>query len=219
MAPKKKQRTRLIPDKQEKMIENFLDNLVDERFLGNEFIGENDEVDQNFDVESDNEETNEEVVEEEEEPETDFAVEVVTAVPRKQKFLNLEKVCDENNYDDLPPQRKEIYKYENSKKTITMMYSTKNPDTRLQRRQQNNILDNTPGPRREAKRATTPIEAFELFITNELNEKIVENTNKNIERFLEMSRYLIESSNKYTSYKTVDVIDISKILKLISVKF
>ena len=219
MAPKKKQRTRLTPDKQEKMIENFLDNLDDERFLGNEFIGENDEVDQNFDVESDNEETNEEVVEEEEEPETDFAVEVVTAVPRKQKFLNLEKVCDENNYDDLPPQRKEIYKYENSKKTITMMYSTKNPDTRLQRRQQNNILDNTPGPRREAKRATTPIEAFELFITNELNEKIVENTNKNIERFLEMSRYLIESSNKYTSYKTVDVIDISKILKLISVKF
>ena len=49
--------------------------------------------------------------------------------------------------------------------------------------------------------------------------KLWKNTNKNIERFLEMSRYLIESSNKYTSYKTVDVIDISKILKLISVKF
>ena len=219
MAPKKEQRTRLTPDEQERMIENFLDNLDDERFLGNEFIGENDEVDQNFDVESDNEETNEEVVEEEEEPETDFAVEVVTAVPCKQKFLNLEKVCDENNYDDLPPQRKEIYKYENSKKTITMMYSTKNPDTRLQRRQQNNILHNTPGPRREAKRATTPIEAFELFITNEMNENIVENTNKNIEPFLEMSRHLIESSKKYTSYKKVDVIDISKILKLISAKF
>ena len=149
MAPRKKQRTRLISDEQERMIQNFLDNLDDERFLGNEFIGENDEVDQNFDVESDNEETNEEVEEEEEEePETDFAVEVVTAVPRKQKFLNLEKVCDENNYDDLPPQRKETYKYENSKKTITMMYSTKNPDARLQRRQQNNILHNTPGPRR-----------------------------------------------------------------------
>ena len=129
MAPKKKQRTRLTPDEQERMIENFLDNLDDERFLGNEFIGENDEVDQNFDVESDNEKTNEDVVEEE--PETNFAVEVVTAVPCKQKFLNLEKVCDENNYD-LPPQRKESYKYENSKKTITMMYSTKNPDTRLQ---------------------------------------------------------------------------------------
>ena len=209
MAPKKKQRTRLTPDEQERMIQNFLDNLDDERFLGNEFIGENDEVDQNFDVESNNEETNEEVEEEEEEPETDFAVEVVTAVPRKQKFLNLEKVCDENNYDDLPPQRKETYKYENSKKTITIMYSTKNPDTRLQRRQQNNILHKTSGPRREAKRATTPIEAFELFIANEMIEKIVENTNKNIEPFLEMNRHLIENSNKYTSYKKVDVIDIS----------
>ena len=40
-------------------------------FLGKEFIGENDEVYQHFDVESDNEETNEEVVVEEEEPETD----------------------------------------------------------------------------------------------------------------------------------------------------
>ena len=197
MAPKKKQRNRLTPDEQERMTENFLDNLDDERFLGNEFIGEND----------DNEETNEEVVKEEE-PETNFAVEVVNAVPRKQKFLNLEKVCDENNYDDLPPQRKETYKYENSKKTITMMYSTKNPDTRLQRRQQNNILHNTPGPPREAKRATTPIEAFELFITNEMIEKIVENTNKNIEPFLEMNRHLIENSKKYTSYKKVDVIDI-----------
>ena len=184
-----------------------MDNLADERFLGNEFIGENDEVDQNFDVESDNEKTNEDVVEEEE-PETNFAVEVVTAVPCKQKFLNLEKVCDENNYDDLPPQRKETYKYENSKKTITMMYSTKNPDTRLQRRQQNNILHNTPGPRREAKRATTPREASELFITNEMFEKIVENTNKNVEPFLKMNRHLIENSSKYTSYKKVDVIDI-----------
>ena len=105
MAPKKKQRTRLTPDEQERMIEIFLDNLDDERFLGNEFIGENDEADQNFDTESDNEETNAEVVEEEE-PEIDFGIDVVTAVPRKQKFLNLEKVCDENNYDDLPPQRK-----------------------------------------------------------------------------------------------------------------
>ena len=91
---------------------------------------------------------------------------------------------------------------------IPMMYSTKNPDTRLQRRQQNNILHNTSGPRREAKRATTPKEAFELFITNEMIEKIVENTNKNIEPFLEMNRHLIENSNKYTSYKKVDVIDI-----------
>ena len=40
-------------------------------FFGKEFIGENDEVYQNFDVESDNEETNEELVVEEEEPETD----------------------------------------------------------------------------------------------------------------------------------------------------
>ena len=57
MAPKKKRRTRLTPDEQERMIENFLDNLDDERFLGNEFIGENDEVHRNFDVESENEET------------------------------------------------------------------------------------------------------------------------------------------------------------------
>ena len=76
MASKKKQRTRLTPDQQERMIENFLDNLDDEIFLGNEFIGENDEVDQNFDVESDNEEMNEEAVEEEE-PETNFGVEKI----------------------------------------------------------------------------------------------------------------------------------------------
>ena len=62
-------------------------------------------MDQNVDAESDNEETND-AEPEAEDQEADFAVEVVTAVPRKQKFLNLDKVCDENNYDDLPPQRK-----------------------------------------------------------------------------------------------------------------
>ena len=33
MAPKKKQRIRLTPDEQERMIENFLGNLDDERFF------------------------------------------------------------------------------------------------------------------------------------------------------------------------------------------
>ena len=120
------------------MIAEFLQNINNERFLGNELVGENEEVDQNVDAESDNEETNDAEPEPEaEDQEADFAVEVVTAVPRKQKFLNLDKVCDENNYDDLPPQRKVTHKYQNSNKTITMTYNTQKPDTRLARRQRN----------------------------------------------------------------------------------
>ena len=82
MPPKK--RTRLTPDEQDKMIAEFLQNINDERFLGNELVGENEEVDQNVDAESDNEETNDTEPEPEaEDQEADFAVEVVTAVPRK----------------------------------------------------------------------------------------------------------------------------------------
>ena len=208
-------RKKLTPDEQEKLISDFLNELDDERFLGNEFIGDNDDLeddcmDESVHEQEDVEEEEEEHDEEEQdevEQETDFTVEVAP-IPRKQKFMNLEGVCNEANYENLPPQNKKTYIYQNAKKTITMKYSTVKEESRPKKRQTNNILRNAPGPRREAKRAKTPLEGFELFITRQMLEKIVIYTNKNIDTFLEDQKDLIDGNNKYSSYKRVDLLDI-----------
>lgn len=216
----KRRRTKLTPDEQDKLISDFLDELDDERFLGNGFVGEDDCVeeivngDDSEEDDGDNEEENNENDGEQDngnnglEGETDFTVEVVTNVPRKQKFVNLDAVCDEDNYDPLPTQKKKTYIYQNSKKTITMNYSTVKPDSTFQKRNNGNILHNEPGPRREAKRAKTVMDVFELFIDRSMLETVVEYTNKNIDSFIEKHQEIIRQSDKYNHYKRVDIIDI-----------
>ena len=40
------------------------------------------------------------------------------------------------------------------------------------------------GPRGKAKAAKTPVEGFELFITDKMMHDVVKNTNKNIRNFM-----------------------------------
>ena len=55
---------------------------------------------------------------------TEQDVPAAAELPRKQKFRNLDAVCDENNYEALPPQRKKRHTYKNAKGTIVMNYDT-----------------------------------------------------------------------------------------------
>ena len=115
--------------------------------------------------------------------------------PRKQIFSTLNAVLDESRYDPLPPQNEVRYTYSDAKKTIVMDWSTVK-DNLLQRRQRGNILRNRPGPRGAARDATTPLEAFQIFITDEMLDKIVRYTNASIEPFLDGNREILENSDK-----------------------
>ena len=139
-------------------------------------------------------------------------------IPRKQKFHNLEEVTDENNYDELPPQRKKTYTYKNARGTFTMGYTTvkENSGPHTHPRDKRNALKNAPGPRtREAKRVTTPEEAFNLFIPHHLLNDIVGNTNAAIDQFLEQHEDLIRNSDKYVYYNVVDLLDVKAFFGLL----
>ena len=121
-------------------------------------------------------------------------------LPRKQKFCNLDAVCDESKYDALPPQKKR-HTYKNAKGAIVMNYDTEKPEDRPSRRGANNILHNRPGPRGAAKRVKTPLDAFALFVGDWMIEKVIEYTNRVIQPFLDQYEAII---SKYSFYKLVD---------------
>ena len=105
IMPPKKQR-KLKQGEQEALLQKFNDELENEDFLGNVFIGDEDEVgsqgenSDDSEVELPGEEVHVDVTMEEEE----ITIERGVPLPRKQKFTNLATVTDENNYDDLPAQ-------------------------------------------------------------------------------------------------------------------
>ena len=115
----------------------------------------------------------------------DAEVDEENPLPHKQKFSNLDEVCDQSKYDDLPAQHRASYSDANASKTFVMKYSTVkvHDDALFSKRGRTNILKNTPGPRRAAKHVETPLEAFGLFITDQMLQKIVTNTNLLVDSF------------------------------------
>ena len=138
----------------------------------------------------------------------------VAELPKKQKFKNLDEVLDENKYIDLPVQRNRTFKYSDAKKTMEIKWET-NPNQVLHQRGAVNIMKHRPGPRGAAKRAQSPIEAFNLFFTDEMLEKVVMYTNNAIEPAMEGFANLLEESDKYPHFRKVDKIDISSFIGLL----
>lgn len=202
---------------QERLVQEFYDGLDEdeEYFLGNQFAGEGD-VDNDFDSSnntennSDNEivhdsnelvenifEVDEQIRDEEEEVE----------LPRKQKFKNLDEVLDESNYADAPVQPNLTFEYSDARKTVNITWNTVR-DANLHRRGAENIMNKQPGPRGAAKYVKTPIEAFQLFFSDDMINNIVLYTNAVIEPVIERFSDVFENSDKYPHFRVVDYIDI-----------
>ena len=79
---------------------------------------------------------------------------------KKQKFKNLDKVLDEDNYVNLPAQRKCIFKHEDAKNTMKINWETIRSEQSLQLNKTVNILKHKPGPGGTAKQVQTPLESF-----------------------------------------------------------
>ena len=100
-----------------------------------------------------------------------------------------------------------------AKKTFQVEYTTVKEEVLGQRRRQN-IVKHVPGPRRNAKIVKTPAEAFSLFISDDMLNKIIIKTNTAIDRFLENQTEAC-ASNKYPFYKHVDSVDIRAFIGLL----
>ena len=198
----------------EKLLEEFYENLENETFLGNAFTGEKEDLgepDSSLDEDNDEESiANEEEIETNlqeadfETPETIDAdkEEVQKNLPRKQKFKNLDEVVNEKNYDELSQQKKFQATVETKDKKFRIKYTTNKPVNQLNKTPSQNILKHALGPRLNSFRGIF------LFINHEMLNTIVENTNTVIETFLVGKQDMINDSDRYSSYKKVDLTDI-----------
>ena len=70
------------------------------------------------------------------------------------------------------------------------------------------------GLRGRAKAVKTPVEGFELFITDEMMQDVVNNTNKNIRNFMTRFHDVLKESSKYTYVKETDLIKLKSLIGL-----
>ena len=91
-------------------------------------------------------------------------------LPRKQLFKTLDECCDETNYQHFEVQDEEnkSYTYTSADKKFTREWHTKKERGVSGRATNQNILRGAGEPRGRAKAAKTPVEGFELFITDEM---------------------------------------------------
>ena len=76
------------------------------------------------------------------------------------------------------------YTYTSVDKKFTREWHTKKEREVSDRAANQSILRGAEGPRGRAKAGKTPVEGFKLFITNEMIQDVVNNTNKNIQNFM-----------------------------------
>ena len=78
-----------------------------------------------------------------------------------------------------------------------------------------NILRGAEGPRGRGKAAKTPVEDFELFITDEMMQDVLNNTNKNIRNFVTRFHDVLKESSKYSYIKETDLIELKALIGLL----
>ena len=206
MPPKRKQRF-LSLQQQEQAIQDFLDYISDDE----ETPFDNDV---SFEASDDEEEIPAISESESEGEEGDDEYE---QLPRKQLFKTLDECCDERNYQHLEVQEKENkpYTYTGADRKFFVCHYTKKERGVSGRAANQNILRGAEGPRGRANAAKTPVEGFELFITDEMMQDVVNNTNKNIQNFMTRFYDVLKESSKYTYVKETDLIELKALIGLL----
>ena len=132
---------------------------------------------------------------------------------RRAKLPKLEETMNENNYDRLPPQRKQTYLWKAKDKQKHKDYkwdTVYNTEGRLAREQ---IIPNRPGASRKARSAKSIEEFFGEFITNEMIN-ITDLTNAKIQLFTEQNPTW-NDSDKFSCVKPTTSKEIRVLLELI----
>ena len=129
----------------------------------------------------------------------------------------LDECCDETNYQHVEAQDEENRSctYASGDKKFTREWHIKKERGVSGRAANQNILRGAEGPRGRAKAAKTPVEGFELFITDEIMQDVVNNTNKNIPNFMTPFHDVLKESSKYTYVKETDLIELKALIGLL----
>ena len=132
-------------------------------------------------------------------------------------FKTLDECCDETNYQHLEVQDEEnkSYTYTNADKKFTREWHTKKERGVSGRAANQKILRGAEAPRGRAKAVKTPVESFEFFITDEMMQDFVNNTNKNIRNFMTRFHDVLKESSKYTYVKETDLIELKALIGLL----
>ena len=88
-----------------------------------------------------------------------------------------------------------------------MIKFTNHPPQGLGRQRLCDVIHKRPGVTREASKPKTPRQTFELFITPDMIEELVNGTNSQIKKTLEDLSQNIQDSDKYPHYKEIDHLD------------
>ena len=105
----------------------------------------------------------------------------------------------------MPPERKTITGKISEKETIKF---TNHPPQVLGHQRLCDVIHKRPCVTREASKAKTPREAFELYITPDMIEELVNRTNNRIKKTLENLSQNTYDNDKYPCYKEIDHLDI-----------
>ena len=132
-------------------------------------------------------------------------------------FKILDECCDETNYQHLEVQDEEnkSYTYTSADKKFTWEWHTKTERGVSGRAANQNILRGAEGPSGRAKAAKMPVEGFELFITDEMMQDVVNSTNKNIRNFMTGFHDVLKESSKYRYVKETDLIKLKALIGLL----
>ena len=164
---------------QQQLLEDLHNDLDDKTFLGHECGGEGEDE---INISCSSSDTDVDVSDKDNDC-TSQPVDQEDLVQRKQKFKNLDDVLYLNNCDILPPQEPITFHHSDTKGQFVMDWTTTKQDTSAGRAPSQNIIKHKPGPRSRAKQVTDSLEAFSLFITDNMLTTIVEYTNSNIQNF------------------------------------
>ena len=110
--------------------------------------------------------------------------------------------------------KKHTFHYSDAKKTVNIAW-TMTKDYTIHRKGTENICKGKAGPRGIAKNAKTPLKSLELFLTDEMIDKLVIYTNASIQPLLEKFEDLLEDSDKYPHFKLVDWINMKAFIGIL----
>ena len=204
----------------ERNVQDFFDSQDNQPFLRNNFIDdEDDPTDKPIDEEQDDVAEDADVSEEVDvnAPDDDAGTSVKAPCLNKFRFKDLDAMLDQEKYDALPPQPTEMYWFEDSTRKFVMNFSTTKKKT-VWRKSVRNVLKKRSGSTPAARNAKDPLAAWNLFLSPEILDKVVEHTNNNIFQFCQWFASVLSPDNdnasQYAWYKETDFKELHAFLGL-----
>ena len=138
-------------------------------------------------------------------------------VPRKQKFVNIDEITALDNFDSLPPQEQNVFHYSDAKGTFAKNWHT-DKKRLVGKAPARNVTTVRPVPRGDAKNVSNPLESFHLFVSDDVTNEIVTNTNNSISDFRECFRDILAGNDKCSYCTITDSIEIKAFFGILYVR-